>query len=179
MIPFVRPAPLSAWMLPGLIVAYPQPSEINCSVEDGPATFPPKDANRFVGAGSPGRRGKPPPPNPPNIISTGTGSLAFAGVTSVIWISTLMVGQAELSTCPTSCFATTGISPTTRSTAWVVIVQFTFGTFFGTRPKTSRSKFSTISGRGCFHRIPGVVTFCPFFRVSGSGGSGYGLALAG
>src|SRR6185437_9718849 len=148
-------------MLPGLMVAYPQPAEINCSVDDGPALFPPNEPNRFVGAGSPGRRGKPPPPNPPNIINTGTGSLAFAGVTSVIWISTLIDGQAELSTCPTSCFATTGTSPTTRSTAWVVIAQITFGAFFVTRPITSRSKSSTIAGRRCFHHISGVVTFFP------------------
>ena len=40
--------------------------------------------NRFVGSGSPGRRGKPLPPKPPNIISTGTRPFTFAGVTSVI-----------------------------------------------------------------------------------------------
>src|SRR5258706_11271651 len=108
---------------------------MSISLEEGPALPPggPKPG-RGAGAGSPGRRGRPPPPkNPPNIISTGTGPLAFAGVTSVIWISTLIDGQAELSTCPTSCLATTGSSPTTRSTAWVVIVQVTLGTFFGTR----------------------------------------------
>src|SRR2546427_9163133 len=109
-------------MLPGLIVAYPQPAAINCSVEGGSAKLPPPKApKRLVGAGSPGRRGNPPPPKPPNIISTGTGLFVSRGVTSVIWISTLIDGQAALSTCPTSCLALTGSSATTRSTAWVVI----------------------------------------------------------
>src|SRR2546428_5597037 len=112
-------------MLPGLRFAYPQPAPINCSVEGGSAKLPPPKPARGAGAGSPGRRGKPPPPKPPNIIRTGAGLLAFAGVTNVIWISTLMAGQPELSTCPTSCLASTGISPTTRSTACVVVVQVT------------------------------------------------------
>ena len=60
---------------------------MSISVEDGPAFVPPPNApKRFVGAGSPARRGSPPPPKnpPPNIISTGTGPLAFAGVTTFI-----------------------------------------------------------------------------------------------
>src|SRR5438094_7094367 len=123
-------------MLLGLIVAYPQPAAMSISVEDGPAFVPPPNPpngpKRFVGAGSPGRRGKPfPPKPPPNIISTGTGLFAFAGVTSVIWMSTLMAGQPALSTCPTNCFAATGMAPTTRSVACITTVQVTFGTFFG------------------------------------------------
>ncbi len=94
-------------------------------------------------------------------------------------MSTLMDGQAALSTCPTHCFAATGMAPTTRSVACVTTVHVTFGTFFGTRPKTSRSKSSTISGRRTFHHCSAVVTFWPFFVTSGSGRSGKGLALAG
>ena len=44
----------------------------------------------------------------PNIIITGTGPFALAGVTSVIWISTSIDGHDELSTCPTSCFSIDG-----------------------------------------------------------------------
>ena len=51
----------------------------------------------------------------------------------------------------------------------LVTVHVTFGTFLGTRPSTSRSKSSTISGRRCFHHIAGVVTFLPFFSVRTSG----------
>src|SRR5262245_42150 len=160
-------------MLAGRIVEYPHPAAISRSVEEGPALAPPpKPPKRLVGAGSPGRRGNPLPPNPPNIINTGTRPLAFDGVTSVIWTSTLIEGQAELSTCPTKCFALTGISPTTRSTAWVVISHVTLGTFWGTRPMTSRSKSSTISGRRLFHHVSGLVTFFPFRNVSASGRSG-------
>ena len=60
----------------------------------------------------------------------------------------------------------------------LVTVQVTFGTFLGTRPRTSRSKSSTISGRRCFHHISAVVTFLPFFRVKTSGRFGKGLARA-
>ena len=59
------------------------------------------------------------------------------------------------------------------------VVHVTFGVLLGTRPYTSRSKSSTISGRRSFHQSSGVVTFCPFFNVSGSGRSGNGFALAG
>ena len=45
----------------------------------------------------------------------------------------------------------------------------TFGTFFGTRPRTSRSKSSTISGRRCFHHAAALVTLRPFFSVRTSG----------
>src|SRR5258706_9182246 len=92
MMPLVRPAPLSAWMLLGVIVAYPHPAAMSCAVEDGPAAAPPKAPGRAGGAGAPAGLGRPPPPKPPNIISTGTWPLALAGVTSVIWISTLMAG---------------------------------------------------------------------------------------
>ena len=110
------------------------------------------------------------------MIITGTGPFASAGVTTIIWISTLICGSDELSTCPTSCFPITGCAPTISRTVFAT-VHVTDGTFFGTRPITSRSKSSTISGRRCFHHISGVVTFSPFFSVSTSGRFGNGLAF--
>src|SRR5215470_6979282 len=65
-----------------------------------------------------------------NIISTGTGPFALTGVTSIIDTSTLMAGYAELSTCPTSFFAITGVKPT-NSWSVAATVHVTFGTFFG------------------------------------------------
>ena len=69
----------------------------------------------------------------PNIISTGTGPSALAGVTTTILMSTLMDGQALLSTWPTSCLALARIMPTI-STSSASTVQVTDGTFSGTRP---------------------------------------------
>ena len=43
-------------------------------------------------AASPGKSPKP------NIIITGTGLFASAGVTRIIWMSTLIAGKEELST---------------------------------------------------------------------------------
>src|SRR5205814_74116 len=74
-----------------------------------------------------------------NIIMTGTGPLALPGVTTVIWMSTLIDGHDELSTCPTICFSITGKTPVFEFSV-LVTVQFTFGTLDGTRPSTSRSK---------------------------------------
>ena len=54
----------------------------------------------------------------------------------------------------------------------------TSGTFRGTRPSTSRSKSSMISGRRCLIHASRVVTLRPFFSVRTSGRSGYGLAFA-
>jgi hypothetical protein len=85
---------------------------------------------------------------------------------------TSIEGKAELSTRPVIFLPTTGLSPTTPSVTWFTTVQVTFGTSFGTRPKTSRSKSSTISGRRSFHHASGVATFPPFFNVRGSGRSG-------
>ncbi len=51
----------------------------------------------------------------PNSIITGTGPVAFAGVVSVSWMSTVTCGYEELSTWPTSFLVTTGTSPTTSS----------------------------------------------------------------
>ena len=63
---------------------------------------------------------------------TGTGADAFAGVFSVAWISTLIAGYTELSTVPSNCFVTIGVSPfvpvVVETTAHV-----TFGVF-GVRP---------------------------------------------
>ena len=69
----------------------------------------------------------------PNIISTGTGPFASAGVTSVIRKFTLIAGYDELSTRPTSSFAITGWNPTiSRSLA--VTDHVTFGTSLGIFP---------------------------------------------
>src|SRR6266566_7109124 len=58
----------------------------------------------------------------------------------------------------------------------LVTSQVTLGTFFGTRPYTSRSKSSWISARRAFHCLT-VVTLLPFFIVMSSG-SGYLFAVA-
>src|SRR4029453_2317833 len=125
MMPRVNPDPLSAWTLVGLSAAYPQPSAISCCV-DGRSAGP-----AFAAGG-----GKPRPPGggvqpgsryaPPNMIMTGTAFVAAAGVTSPIWMSTSIAGNAELSTCPVSCFTTTSCDP---SFAFVVdvTVHVTFG----------------------------------------------------
>ena len=114
------------------------------------------------GTGADGRAARP------NIIMRGTGFRAQAGVTTTIWISTLISGQAVLSACPMSSLAMTGYGPTVSFTV-LVTVHVILGAFGGTRPSTSRSKSSTISGRRCFHHISGVVTGRPSFslRISG------------
>jgi hypothetical protein len=117
------------------------------------------------------------PRPPPNIIITGTGPFASAGVTSVIWISTEIAGWDALSTRPTSCVPTTGRSPTIPL-AVSVTTHVTVGTFAGTRPSTSRSKSSTISGRRRVRHMSAEVTVVPFFSVRISGRSGKGLASA-
>ena len=86
------------------------------------------------------------PDRPPNIIITGTGLLAFAGVTTVIWMSTVISGYAELSTRADQLLADRPARPPTSNVFRPLTVHVTFGTFFGTRPSTSRSKSSTISG---------------------------------
>src|SRR5437764_807477 len=85
------------------------------------------------GTGADGRAARP------NIIIRGTGFRTQAGVTTTIWISTLISGQALLSACPVTSFATTGYGPTLSFTVFV-IVQVILGAFGGTRPSTSRSK---------------------------------------
>src|ERR1017187_6174279 len=158
-------------MLPGLIETYPQPSAISCSLAGG--SLPGAGVNV---PGSGGVCPNPGNPRPPNIIITGTGPVACAGVTRIIWTSTLIKGSSELSTWPTSCLPTTGWEPTVASTVFVT-VHVTFGTSLGTRPTTSRSKSSTISGRRCSHHIPGEVTFTPFLSTSTVGKLANGLAL--
>src|SRR4051794_9924475 len=151
-------------MLPGEIVATPQPALISVSFPEG---GPP--------GGRPGRgpaaRG-PPKPKPPNIISTGTFSLASLGVVNVIAILTSIVGHAELSTTPCSCFSTTGTSPTIVSRVSTTF-HATAGTCWGIRPYPSRSKSSTISGRRCFHHCSEVVTASPLLSASTLGRLGY------
>src|SRR5579883_3370277 len=152
-------------------MAYPQPLASNCCCHVGPAgTGGEKPrAKAFEPAGPLvpilARKGKPPNPNS---IITGTGPFASAGVVSVSWISTLIAGYDELSTCPANCFVIAAKSPLLVLDV-LVTSQRTDGTFPGTRPYTSRSKSSTISGRLWFHHISGVVTRFPFFRTNGSG----------
>ncbi len=110
------------------------------------------------------------------MIRTGIGPLAPAGLISIIGISTVIAGSAELSTWPTTLVAVTGTGPT-FSASEAVTVQLTPGAPTGTRPRTSRSKPSTISARRLGH-IAGVVTRRPSFMTRGSGQSGKGLALA-
>ena len=119
------------------------------------------------GAGNPAR---------PNIISTGTGPFAFAGVTSVMWMRTLIAGNDELSTSPDQVLGdhrrkadhlmidrrSPSTSPWAHSAARAHTHTF--------------ENISTISGRRLFHHISGVITFCPSFIVSGSGIFGNGLA---
>ncbi len=66
--------------------------------------------------------------------------------------------------------------PPSTPSAFSVTVHVTFGTFFGMRPMTSRSKSSAISGRRFSHHCFGVVTFLPFFSVRTSGIFGNGFA---
>ena len=95
MIPFTRPAPLSACTLVGLSEAKPQPAAINCSVAGGSlgaagaGAGPGGPPRRGAGAGPPALCGSTPLPN---MIITGTGPRASAGVTSDIWMSTVIVG---------------------------------------------------------------------------------------
>src|SRR5262245_46692603 len=168
MMPLVSPAPLSACTLAGLRRAYPQPAATSCSVAGG--SLP------GGGDGGPAPRPTFGGGTPRNMIMTGTGPPALDGATSVTCRSTVMEGYAALSTCPTSCLAITGWPPTLGSDVSGVAVHVTFGTLFGTRPTTSRSKASRISGRRRVVHISAVVTFVPFSSVKGSGRSGKGLA---
>ena len=68
------------------------------------------------------------PERPPNIIITGTGLVALAGVTSVIWISTVISGCVELSTAPISSLPTTGRPPTSNCSVRLTR-HVTLGTF--------------------------------------------------
>ena len=59
-------------------------------------------------------------------IITGAGTLEFPGVISVISMSTSIDRYAELSTCPTRCFSTTGKTPAFESLV-LFEVQVTLG----------------------------------------------------
>src|SRR2546421_12004944 len=100
---------------------------MSCSVEGGSLNGPPNSAKRLVGAGEPAGRGIPVPPNPPNMISSGTALGALAGDTTVIRMSTLIAGQAELSTWPTSCLPLAGSLPTRPSVMFETTVHITLG----------------------------------------------------
>src|SRR4051812_13102438 len=100
---------------------------------------------------------------------TGTGPLASAGSTSVSRMLTVMAGHAELSTLPISAvvlLGTVGAAPPrppkprpfALGSSGGATSHVTLGTSLGTRPYTSASKYSTISGRRSFHQISGVVT---------------------
>src|ERR1700676_296609 len=118
-------------MLLGERIAYPQPFARTCCCQVGPAGTggPPRPA----GGGPP--RPPPRPPNPvkPNSMITGTGPVALAGVVSVNWMSTVICGYEELSTCPTSFFVITGTSPFV-SLLVSVTSHFTAGVCLGTLP---------------------------------------------
>src|SRR5580693_8703270 len=122
---------------------------MSCSAAGG--SLPAGGAKRAKasGTGADGRAARP------NIIIRGTG-LAQAGVTTTIWISTLISGYAALSACPVSSRATTGYGPTWSLTV-LLTTHVILGAFGGTRPSTSRSKSSTISGRRTLHHISAVV----------------------
>jgi hypothetical protein len=123
-------------------------------------------------------------PPPPNCMMIGTGPVAFAGVTSVMPMLTVMAGYEELSTRPISCLVITGTSligcgapppnpppPIGSPVSVLTTSHVTAGVFLGTRPYTSRSKSSLISARRAFH-CAAVVTRRPLFMTSGSGRSG-------
>jgi hypothetical protein len=187
MIPRVRPAPLSACTLVGLSDAKPQPAAINCSAAGGSAggafvagrgvkVGPRLHGTRpWLASGSgPAASGSAPPPS---MIITGAAARESAGSTSVMQISTEIAGYAELSTVPTSWRPTTLRPPLVHSRV-AIVAHETRGTSAGIRPTTSRSKSATISGRRWPHHASAVVTFAPFFSVSGSGSRGYGFASA-
>ena len=64
---------------------------------------------------------------------TGTERAAFAGVVSVISMSTVIAGYAALSTCPTSVLVVTG-TPAIVCGSVRVTSHLTAGACFGTRP---------------------------------------------
>ena len=154
MMPFVSPAPLSACTLVGI------------EEREAPAVDDQLLRRRRIAArrgrrrreaaarraGGAGRRAPARSVPPRNMIITGTGPFASAGSTSVIGMSTAMDGYAELSTWPTSCLPTTRRPPTRAGVGRRRPSTSTFGTFFGMRPYTSRSKSSTISARRRAHR---------------------------
>src|SRR5262245_61445845 len=119
---------------------------------------------------------------------TGTGPLASSGRISVNEMLTEMSGQAALSTRPTSrlvTFGTVGAGPrppNPRPPAGAAFAgatsHVTLGTSLGTRPYTSASKYSTISGRRSVHQASGVVTGLRALVTIISGRWGQGLALA-
>src|SRR3954464_13743860 len=98
-----------------------------------PAAPGPGPNPRPAGGGVPGAGGMP--ERPPNIIITGTGVVASAGVTTVIWMSTVTSGNAALSTVPTTSLPITGRPPTTNLSVRATF-QLTFATLAGTRPRT-------------------------------------------
>ena len=60
------------------------------------------------------------------------GRALLAGVVNVNWISTVICGYDELSTCPTNCFVITGTSPFVPLAVFVTS-HVTFGASLGTR----------------------------------------------
>src|SRR4029078_1375856 len=82
-IPCVNPAPLSAWSLVGIRIAYAQPFSSNCCCQ-------------FFSTGVPAGGGgnlKPGGNIKPNSMITGTGPFSFAGLVSVRSMFKGIVGQ--------------------------------------------------------------------------------------
>ena len=92
-------------------------------------------------------------------------------------MSTSIAGYAELSTRADELAADDALPPISHSRV-ATTDHVDRRALAGTRPTTSRSKSSTISGRRSLHHASAVVTFAPFFSVSGSGRIGYGFASA-
>ena len=176
MIPFVRPAPLSACTLVGFRKANPHPSTMSCSVAG--ASLPGAGGGGTNPCGrAPGSGGRPSADSSVpgrNMIISGTRPFASSGTTTVSGMSTTIDVSPELSACPTSCFAITR-RPPTRPVSVAVTVHVTFGTRAGTRPYTSRSNPSMISRRRCCH-IRAFVTRRPSFIRSTSGSDVNGFA---
>ena len=174
MMPLVRPAPLSAWMLAGLSdgVAPAVGDELLgrgriAAGGAGRRRTEPADA----AAGGAGRRRPAAARRRRTSSSRGTGPFASAGVTSVIWMSTVIAGIRRVVDVADQLLGRRPARPPTVHVArCCVTVHVTFGTFFGTRPSTSRSKSSTISGRRCFHHTSALRDLaCRSSSVSTSG----------
>ena len=154
MMPRVSPAPLSAWMLVGFTNATAQPAAMRVL----------SDAACGPSAGKVGGRKL-------NMISVGMRRACLGGLISVTGKVTSMSGAALLSTRAVSVVMRTGRPPTVESVTGELL-QLTPGRTFGTRPSTSRSNPSMISGRRCMRQAFAVSTRLPLLSRSGSGQSG-------
>ena len=144
--PLVRPAPLSAWMLVGL--------ERRVAPAGGDQLL----GRGRIAAGARQAAAAPPRRRPDRRAPGGSSAaaehdhhghrpFASAGVTSVIWISTVIAGIRRVVDVARRAAGRRPVRPADRPLDVCVTVHVTFGTLRGTRPTTSRSKSSTISGR--------------------------------